>query len=88
MVRYLVPVAPPVPIIPLNSKAYRKNAIFAKRGLMADDSYDYDVLKVGEGVDVRRGAGAPPTTSSPLTVLALISPAPGSCRSMWMSSRS
>ena len=36
----------PVPIIPLNKASYRSNAIFAKQGGGATESYDWDVLMV------------------------------------------
>ena len=44
MVGYLK--ASATPIIPCNTKAYRKNALFAKRGKGAKESYDWNVLMV------------------------------------------
>ena len=37
---------PPLPVIPLNKKRYRKIAAFAKHGKLADESYNWAVLMV------------------------------------------
>jgi len=37
---------PPTFIVPMHKKKYRSLAIFAKRGVLADESYNWDVLQV------------------------------------------
>ena len=49
MLHYLKP--SPTPIIPCNTSAYRKNALFAKKGKGAKESYDWDVLMVRDAYE-------------------------------------
>lgn len=44
MLGYLKP--PPTHALPLMKRTYRANAIFAKRGALADENYDWDVLMI------------------------------------------